>query len=137
MTKFMIDNIELIQKSFLEKIKWNNDGLITVIAQEKNSKDILMLAWMNQESLLQTISKGQAVYWSRSRQKLWHKGEESGHFQHVHDISLDCDGDAILLTITQQCGIACHTGRHSCFFYSLEKDEHNQNNLVWKIESVI
>ena len=122
-------------KLFLQQIKWNTDGLITVIAQEKNSKDILMLAWMNEEALLKTIQIGQAVYWSRSRQKLWHKGEESGHYQQIHSINLDCDGDAILITVTQECGIACHTGRHSCFFYTLEKNKDNE--MIWKINQDI
>ncbi len=120
---------------FLSKINWNKDGLVTVIAQEKDTKDILMLAWMNAEALTKTIELGQAVYWSRSRQKLWHKGEESGHFQYIHNIKLDCDGDAVLITITQKCGIACHTGRHSCFFYTLEKNEQGEN--LWAINQDI
>jgi phosphoribosyl-AMP cyclohydrolase len=118
----------------IDKIKWNSEGLITAIAQEKNSKDILMLAWMNERSLLQTISSGQAVYWSRSRKKLWHKGEESGHFQYVHSLHLDCDMDAIILSVTQQDGVACHTGRHSCFFYSLDL---NNKNSDWYINQQV
>ena len=101
---------------WLERIIWNEQGLVPVIAQEASSGDVLMMAWMNQESLLQTLQKGEAVYWSRSRNKLWHKGEESGHTQTVREIRLDCDGDTLLLIVDQKDGIACHTGRHSCFF---------------------
>lgn len=109
---------------WLDQIKWDRDGLVPVIAQEQGSGDILMFAWMNREALARTAERGEAVYWSRSRQKLWHKGEESGHVQQVHGIRLDCDNDVVLLTITQhghQPGIACHTGRHSCFFQKLEQ----------------
>ncbi len=108
---------------WLDQIKWDRDGLVPVIAQEQGSGDILMFAWMNREALARTAELGEAVYWSRSRQKLWHKGEESGHVQQVHGIRLDCDNDVVLLTITQhghEPGIACHTGRHSCFFQKLE-----------------
>ncbi|MDZ7591667.1 MAG: phosphoribosyl-AMP cyclohydrolase [Rubrivivax sp.] len=111
---------------WLERIKWDRDGLVPVIAQEADSGDVLMLAWMNREALAQTAERGQAVYWSRSRQRLWHKGEESGHFQQVHEIRTDCDNDVVLLKVTQQghapaaASIACHTGRHSCFFQRLE-----------------
>jgi phosphoribosyl-AMP cyclohydrolase len=90
--------------------------LVPVIAQEVGSKDILMMAWMNRDALLETLRLGEAVYWTRSRQKLWHKGEESGHTQKVKEIRLDCDGDTILLLVEQKDGIACHTGEHSCFF---------------------
>ena len=110
--------------NWLEQIKWDDKGLVPVIAQENASGDVLMFAWMNREALQKTAELGQAVYFSRSRAKLWHKGEESGHFQIVHDIRIDCDNDVVLLKITQQGhepGIACHTGRHSCF-YSLYKD---------------
>ena len=109
---------------WLDQIKWDRDGLVPVIAQEQGSGDILMFAWMNREALACTAERGEAVYWSRSRQKLWHKGEESGHVQQVHGIRLDCDNDVVLLTITQhghEPGIACHTGRHSCFFQKLEQ----------------
>ena len=108
---------------WLANVKWDRDGLVPVIAQEQGSKDVLMLAWMNREALAATAARGQAVYWSRSRQRLWHKGEASGHFQQVHDIRLDCDADVVLLTVTQHGhdpSIACHTGRHSCFFQRLE-----------------
>ena len=105
---------------WISQVTWNDQGLVPVIAQEVASKDVLMMAWMNQESLIKTIECGQAVYWSRSRQKLWHKGEESGHFQNVKSIHLDCDGDTILLMVEQVGGIACHTGAHSCFFNDLD-----------------
>jgi len=111
---------------WLDSIKWDRDGLVPVIAQEAGSGDVLMVAWMNREALAQTALRGQAVYWSRSRQKLWHKGEESGHFQQVDEIRTDCDNDVVLLKVTQrghapaEASIACHTGRHSCFFQRLE-----------------
>ncbi|MCG5494330.1 phosphoribosyl-AMP cyclohydrolase [Ectothiorhodospira variabilis] len=100
----------------LDIIRWNDQGLIPVIAQEKGTGQILMMAWMNREALAQTLEKREAVYWSRSRGRLWHKGESSGHVQVVHDIRLDCDYDALLLSVEQKGGIACHTGRHHCFF---------------------
>ena len=109
--------------AWLDAVKWDERGLVPVIAQEHGSKDVLMFAFMNREALQQTVLRGEAVYWSRSRQRLWHKGEESGHTQTVHDIRLDCDQDVVLLSVTQHGhapGIACHTGRHSCFFQRLE-----------------
>jgi phosphoribosyl-AMP cyclohydrolase len=102
--------------AWLDSVTWNEQGLVPVIAQEVGSKDILMMAWMNRDALLATLRLGEAVYWTRSRQKLWHKGEESGHIQKVKEIRLDCDGDTILLMVEQKDGIACHTGEHSCFF---------------------
>ncbi|HQY09963.1 MAG: phosphoribosyl-AMP cyclohydrolase [Burkholderiales bacterium] len=111
---------------WLDKVAWTADGLVPVIAQEAGSKDVLMFAWMNREALARTVELGEAVYFSRSRGRLWHKGEESGHVQKVLDIRLDCDDDVILLTVEQrghEPGIACHTGRHSCFFQRLEGDE--------------
>lgn len=108
---------------WLDRVKWDAQGLLPVIAQERGSGDVLMFAWMNREALARTAAVGQAVYWSRSRQRLWHKGEESGHFQQVHEMRLDCDNDVLLLTVTQlghEPGIACHTGRHSCFFAKLQ-----------------
>lgn len=108
---------------WLDEVKWNGDGLVPAIAQDTESGKVLMVAWMNREALALTVAGGQAVYWSRSRQKLWHKGEESGHVQDVHEIRLDCDNDVVLLTVTQQGGIACHTGRHNCFFRRLEGDQ--------------
>ncbi|MEO8296796.1 MAG: phosphoribosyl-AMP cyclohydrolase [Burkholderiales bacterium] len=111
---------------WLDQIRWNDDGLVPAIAQETGSKDILMVAWMNREALARTAELGEAVYWSRSRGRLWHKGEESGHVQQVLEMRLDCDNDVVLLTVRQTGhapGIACHTGRHSCFFQLL-KDGH-------------
>lgn len=112
-----------VAMQWLDQIKWDRDGLVPVIAQERDSGDVLMFAWMNREALARTAELGQAVYWSRSRNKLWHKGEESGHLQIVHEMRLDCDNDVLLLKITQQGhepGIACHTGRHSCFYQRFE-----------------
>jgi len=103
-------------QTLLEAVTWNDQGLVPVIAQEVGSGDVLMMAWMNRDALLETLRLGEAVYWTRSRQKLWHKGEESGHTQKVKEIRLDCDGDTILLLVEQKDGIACHTGEHSCFF---------------------
>ncbi|MBI1834327.1 MAG: phosphoribosyl-AMP cyclohydrolase [Burkholderiales bacterium] len=105
---------------WLNKIKWDETGLVPVIAQEVGSNDVLMFAWMNRDALSKTVELGEAVYWSRSRKKLWHKGEESGHVQKVKEIRLDCDEDVILLKIEQVDQIACHTGRHSCFFQKFE-----------------
>ena len=106
-------------KGWLDSIQWDDKGLIPAIAQETGSGKILMMAWMNRESLALTRQTGHAVYWSRSRRKLWHKGEESGHQQVVQAIRLDCDADVILLEVEQRGGIACHTGRHNCFFREL------------------
>src|SRR5512137_1271579 len=104
---------------WLEEIRWTADGLVPVIAQDANTGKVLMFAWMNKESLALTAQEGYAVYWSRSRHKLWRKGEESRHRQKVLKIQIDCDEDVILLTIQQQGGIACHTGRESCFYRQL------------------
>ncbi len=109
--------------NWLDQIKWDAQGLVPAIAQEQSTGDVLMLAWMNREALQKTAELGRAVYFSRSRNKLWFKGEESGHVQQVHEIRLDCDHDVLLLKVTQtghQPGIACHTGRHSCFFSVLK-----------------
>ncbi len=108
-----------MSQNWLEHVHFDSQGLIPAIAQDHQSGKVLMVAWMNAESLAETVATGRAVYWSRSRQKLWRKGEESGHFQTVHTIRLDCDADVILLGIEQHGGIACHTGRQSCFFLSL------------------
>jgi phosphoribosyl-AMP cyclohydrolase len=110
---------------WLDKVKWDANGLVPVIAQEADSGDVLMFAWMNREALAATRASGQAVYWSRSRGRLWHKGEESGHVQKVHEIRMDCDKDVILLKVTQtghDPSVACHTGRHSCFYRKLGRD---------------
>ncbi len=108
--------------SWVDEIKWTEDGLVPVIAQLDNGK-VVMFAWMNRESLQLTLEKGEAVYWSRSRNKLWHKGEESGHVQKVLSIKSDCDKDVVLLTIEQKGGIACHTGREGCFFHELQQQQ--------------
>ena len=113
----------IAKAKWLNHIKWDENGLVPVIAQEASTNDVLMFAWMNREALARTVELGQAVYWSRSRKKLWHKGEESGHFQQVHEIRLDCDEDVVLLKVTQVGDIACHTGRHSCFFQKFEGGE--------------
>src|SRR4051812_49009284 len=109
--------------NWLDEIKWNSEGLVPAIAQEAGTGRILMFAWMNRASLEQTVATGQAIYWSRSRQRLWKKGEESGHIQKVHEVRLDCDEDAVVLTVEQIGGIACHTGRHNCFFRKLQNGQ--------------
>ncbi|MBT0569419.1 phosphoribosyl-AMP cyclohydrolase [Curvibacter sp. CHRR-16] len=109
--------------NWLDAVRWDDKGLVPVIAQEHSTGDVLMFAWMNREALAQTAQLRQAVYFSRSRNKLWFKGEESGHVQQVHEIRLDCDNDVVLLRVTQtghEPGIACHTGRHSCFYSILQ-----------------
>jgi phosphoribosyl-AMP cyclohydrolase len=106
--------------TFLDEVPWNGDGLIAAVAQDATSGRVLTVAWMNREALKQTVEKQQAVYWSRSRKRLWRKGEESGHVQKVVEVRLDCDADAVLLRVEQVGGIACHTGRESCFFRKLE-----------------
>ena len=108
---------------WLNKINWSDDGLVQVVTQEADSKAVLMVAWMTREALKLTVQTGEAHYWSRSRRKLWHKGEESGHVQKVKEIRLDCDEDVLLLTVEQVDGIACHTGRHNCFFNKLENGQ--------------
>jgi len=109
--------------NWLDEIRFDENGLIPAIAQDASSGKILMMAWMNRESLQLTADKKEAVYWSRSRAKLWHKGEESGHTQKVVDIRIDCDEDVILVKVEQQGGIACHTGRESCFYRQLQGDK--------------
>jgi phosphoribosyl-AMP cyclohydrolase len=111
-----------VNGSWLDEVRWNADGLVVAIAQDAASARVLMVAWMNREALAETARSGRAVYWSRSRQRLWRKGEESGHVQQVSEIRLDCDGDAVLLQIEQMGGIACHTGRESCMFRRLDGD---------------
>jgi phosphoribosyl-AMP cyclohydrolase len=106
--------------AWLDRIKWQQDGLVPVVAQEAGSGRVLTVAWMNREALGRTVQSGEAHYWSRSRRKLWRKGEESGHVQKVKSVRLDCDEDVVLLEVEQAGGIACHTGRHSCFFQRLE-----------------
>ena len=109
--------------TWLNKVNWSDDGLVSVVAQEASSGRVLMVAWMNREALRLTVETSEAVYWSRSRKKLWHKGEESGHVQKIKEIRMDCDGDVLLLTVEQAGGIACHTGRHNCFFNKLENGQ--------------
>jgi len=108
---------------WLEQIKWDSNGLIPAIAQDHETGRILMVAWMNEEALTLTVKEQRAIYWSRSRQKLWRKGEESGHVQQLHEVRLDCDADVILLQVEQLGGIACHTGRESCFYSVLQNEE--------------
>lgn len=108
------------EPAWLDAVHWNSDGLVAAIAQDFDSKRILTLAWMNREALALTAAEQRAVYWSRSRQKIWRKGEESGHVQQVREIRLDCDADAILLLVEQVGGIACHTGRATCFYQRLD-----------------
>jgi phosphoribosyl-AMP cyclohydrolase len=105
---------------WLDEVPWNEHGLVAAIAQDAASGKVLTLAWMNREALAETAKRGEAVYWSRSRNKLWHKGEESGHVQKVRELRLDCDADAVLLQVEQAGGIACHTGHERCFFRKLE-----------------
>jgi phosphoribosyl-AMP cyclohydrolase len=106
---------------WLKQIKWNEDGLIAVIVQDYISLKVLMVAWANEEAIREAISTGRSCFWSRSRRKLWRKGEESGHYQNIKEVFLDCDGDALLLHVEQIGDIACHTGRNSCFYRKLEK----------------
>lgn len=118
--------------SWLDQIRWTAEGLVPVIAQLADTGRVVMFAWMNRESLQLTVEKGYAVYWSRSRQRLWRKGEESGHQQKIIDIQLDCDEDVILLKIEQIGGIACHTGRQSCFYRSLVDGQWQSTEAVLK-----
>lgn len=126
-----------MSQNWLETIQWTADGLVPVIAQQHDSGRVVMFAWMNRESLALTVETGYAVYWSRSRQKLWRKGEESGHQQKVLDLQLDCDADVLLIKIQQQGGIACHTGRESCFYRSLENGEWQSREPILKDPSHI
>ena len=112
----------MTEDAWLVAVKWTDDGLVPVVAQDATDSKVLMVAWMNREALKLTAQGGKAVYWSRSRQRLWHKGEESGHQQRVQEIRLDCDNDVIVLLVEQQGGIACHTGRRSCFYQRLQGD---------------
>ncbi len=118
--------------SWLDEVNWDANGLVPVIAQEHATSSILMFAWMNREALQLSSETGQAVYWSRSRSKLWRKGEESGHVQKIHEIRLDCDEDVVLIKVEQIGGIACHTGRHDCFFRKLENDQWVTDQAVIK-----
>jgi phosphoribosyl-AMP cyclohydrolase len=111
-----------VSVSWLEEVVWDDKGLVPAIAQDAQTGQVLMQAWMNRDALLETVQSGRAVYWSRSRRRLWRKGEESGHVQLVREVRLDCDGDVVLLQVEQVGGIACHTGRARCFFRRLEKE---------------
>jgi phosphoribosyl-AMP cyclohydrolase len=108
---------------WLSQVNFDDQGLVPVIAQDKDSGRVLMMAWMNRRALTETVDSGMAVYWSRSRNTLWQKGEQSGHIQRVHEVQLDCDGDVLILKVSQEGGIACHTGRQSCFFRTLDSGE--------------
>jgi len=121
-----------LSDNWLNKINWSTDGLVPAIAQDAESGRVLMVAWMDRDALQRTVALGEAVYWSRSRKKLWHKGEESGHVQRVREIRLDCDQDVLLLQIEQHGGIACHTGRESCFFTRLEHGQWVVTDAVLK-----
>ena len=120
-----------MSEQWLDEIKWSDEGLVPAIAQDHVTGKLLMMAWMNREALQLTVQEGRAIYWSRSRHKLWRKGEESGHIQRIKDIRLDCDNDVILLSVEQIGGIACHTGRERCFYKQL------QDNRWVEVEPVI
>lgn len=121
-----------MSNQWLDEIKWTENGLVPAIAQETGTGKVLMMAWMNREALELTVKEGRAIYWSRSRNKLWRKGEESGHVQLLKDIRLDCDNDVILLEVEQLGGIACHTGRHNCFYKQLQDDQWVEVEAVLK-----
>ena len=121
-----------MSEDWLDQVHWDSDGLVPVIAQEETTHQVLMMAWMNRESLRLTLEEGRLIYWSRSRQKIWRKGEESGHIQTLKEIRMDCDGDVLLAKVVQQGGIACHTGRHNCFFYRLDKGQWVEEETVLK-----
>jgi phosphoribosyl-AMP cyclohydrolase len=123
--------------SWLDEVPWDKDGLVPAIAQDAASGKVLMMAWMNREALEKTAHSGEAVYWSRTRSKLWHKGEESGHTQKVRELRLDCDADTILLLVEQAGGIACHTGRERCFFRKLENGRWVETDPVLKDPAAI
>ena len=119
--------------TYLDSIIWNEDGLVPVIVQDITTNKVIMFAWMNNETLKQSIEKRKAIYWSRSRKKIWMKGEESGHIQYIKEILLDCDSDALLIKVRQEGGIACHTGRESCFFNKIDMET---NGLI-EVEAII
>ena len=123
--------------TWLDEVPWGGDGLIAAVAQDAESGRVLTVAWMNRQALEETARTGQAVYWSRSRRRLWRKGEESGHVQRVRELRLDCDADAVLLKVEQAGGIACHTGRESCFFRKLENGSWVTTDPVLKDPSLI
>lgn len=118
---------------WLEEVAWNAEGLVPAIAQDATTGEVLTLAWMNREALTRTLEIGEAVYWSRSRRELWHKGATSGHFQRVVEVRMDCDADAILLRVESIGGIACHTGRRRCFFRRLEGEPGHQRWIATEL----
>ena len=120
-------------RTYLDSIIWNEDGLVPVIVQDIMTNKVIMFAWMNKETLKQSIEKRKAIYWSRSRKKIWMKGEESGHIQYIKEILLDCDSDTLLIKVRQEGGIACHTGRESCFFNKIDMET---NGLI-EVEAII
>lgn len=122
-----------MSEQWLAEINWDEQGLIPVIAQDYQTGRVLMVAWMNAESLQLSVQEGRAIYWSRSRKKLWRKGEESGHVQKLHEVRLDCDADVIILQVEQFGGIACHTGRHSCFYRVLQNGQWISVDPVLKV----
>lgn len=123
--------------SFLDEVPWDEAGLIAAVAQDSSTGKVLSVAWMNREALKQTVERGEAVYWSRSRKRLWRKGEQSGHVQKLVELRLDCDADALLLKVEQAGGIACHTGRESCFFRKLEDGKWMTTDPVLKDPNLI
>jgi phosphoribosyl-AMP cyclohydrolase len=123
--------------SFLDEVPWNGDGLVTAVAQDAKTGKVLTVAWMNRDALRKTVESHEAVYWSRSRKKLWRKGEESGHVQKVHEVRIDCDNDAVLLQVEQVGGIACHTGHERCFFRKLENGKWVETDPVLKDPKLI
>jgi phosphoribosyl-AMP cyclohydrolase len=123
--------------AWLDEVHWNREGLVPAIAQDATSGRVLTLAWMNREALAETVKRGEAVYWSRSRGKLWRKGEESGYVQRVVELRMDCDSDAILLRVEQAGGIACHTGRERCFFHKLEHGKWVETDPVLRDPALI
>ena len=123
--------------SFLDEVPWDEAGLIAAVAQDAGSGKVLSVAWMNREALKQTVERGEAVYWSRSRKRLWRKGEQSGHVQKLVELRLDCDADALLLKVEQVGGIACHTGRESCFFRQLRDGKWIETDPVLKDPTLI
>jgi len=123
--------------AWLDEVHWDREGLVPAIAQDATSGRVLTLAWMNREALAETAKRGEAVYWSRSRGKLWRKGEESGYVQRVVELRMDCDSDAILLRVEQAGGIACHTGRERCFFHKLEQGKWVETDPVLRDPALI
>jgi phosphoribosyl-AMP cyclohydrolase len=123
--------------NWLDEVPWNGDGLIAAVAQDSKTNRVLTVAWMNRDALRETVERNEATYWSRSRKRLWRKGEESGHVQKVNEVRIDCDSDAILLKVEQVGGIACHTGRESCFFRKLENGRWVTIDPVLKDPSLI